>query len=332
MKKTKKSGKKAISLPFEWIFAMIIGGIIIFIAVYAAVKGFNTGNQAANTELIARLESYLNPYETGLGSGQTGEIHFSADSTIYFDQCNENDINSKPFGSQSISFMQKMFRKDQKKGEYVPLITKYVFANETVKGKDFYIASIPFFMGYKVSDIILIYSNNYCFVQAPNQIIEQVEGIQLKRIMFSDDINNCTGIKVCFGINNNKCEIKVYPNDEEYISGRVEAYNKKKELYVVYYTGNLIYGAIFSYENLYECNVKRLMNKFRELGKVYLEKIKIIEMKGCSSNIVGKLISAMQGADELQSSKQLLALSEEVKEIQEINDAAQEGCRLFSSE
>lgn len=333
MKKSAKKHKKAISMPFEWIFAMLIGGIIIFIAVYAAVKGFEGGIRDINTRVIARLESYLSPYETGLGSGQTGEIHFSASSTMYFDQCDENDYNSRPFGSQTISFTQKMFRQNQKQGEYIPLVSKYVFANETIEGKDFYIASLPFFMGYKVSDLILIYSNKYCFVQAPNEIKEQVDDLQLKNIIFSDEIDNCTGIKVCFDFDNKACKIKVYPNDDgNYESGRVEAYSKKKELYEVHYMGNLLYGAIFSYENLYECNVKRLMNKFRELGNVYLEKIKIIEIKGCSSNIAGKLASVMQGADELESSRALLELSSEIEDIQKINDAAQEGCRLFSGE
>ncbi len=321
-------------MPFEWIFAMIIGAIILFLAIYVATKGVGTGNKYSNTQVIARLEGFLSPYETGLGSGQTGEIHFTSSSIVYFNRC-EGESNSRyPFGRQFMSFTQKMFNKYPEGSEPVELISKYVFANESTEGKDFYIASIPFFMGYKVSDIILIYTDKYCFIEAPNEIREKVEALRLKNINFSNDMN-CSGIRVCFfDASNTNCQIKVIPeSDEDYSSGTIEKYNKKTKKYSeIYYIGDLMYAGIVSSDNLYECNVKRLMHKFIELGKVYLEKIRIIELNSCSSNIRGKLNPLMGAASELSSSQALLSFTDQLKDIKKINDAAMEGCRLFSSE
>ncbi len=327
--------KKAISIPFEWIFAMIIGAIIIFLAIYVATKGFDTGNKYVNTQVISRLEGFLSPYETGIGSGQTGEIHFTASSVVYFNKCEAQPNSRYPFGRQFMSFTQEMFDRYQKGSEPVELISKYVFANESTEGKDFYITSIPFFMGYKVSDVIIIYTDKYCFIEAPNEIQEMmIENLKMKNIYFSDTMN-CSGIKVCFfDSSNNNCDIKVIPeSSEDYSSGRIEKYNKKTKRYTSsYYIGNLIYAGIFSSENLYECNVRRLMLKFIELGRVYLEKIRIIEMNSCSSNIGGKLNPLMQAAGDISSSLALLSFTDQINDIIKINDAATEGCRLFSGE
>lgn len=328
---SKKEEKKGIAMSFEWIFAMLIGGIILFIAIYAVVNLLITGQQKTNTQTAAQLEGYLSPYETGQGSGISDEIHFASQSKLLFEECEAND--NKPFGVQSFAFTEKMFGKYGEESVPIEIKSKYIFANESVEGKDFYFVSVPYFMGYKVSDLIFIYSGKYCFIEAPEEIHDNVENFRLKNINFSDDIN-CKGIKVCFNNNNKECNIKVSglcPGCEsDYESGTVEKFdNNGKLLSTNYYSGNLLYAGIFSSDKIYECNVKRLMSKFNELGKVYLDKIKIMEIKGCSSNIQLTLFNVMQMANSLQDSKGLIGLDTQIKDIEKINEAASEGCRLF---
>jgi hypothetical protein len=336
-KRIVKENKKAIAMPFEWIFAMIIGGIILFIAIYAVVHFMSTGQAQSNTKTAAELEGYLSPYETGLGSGISDEIHFSAQSKLIFEQCEAN--NNKPFGMQSFAFTEKMFGKYGKESNKINIYSKYIFTNESVEGKDFYIVSVPYSMSYKISDLILIYSGKYCFYNAPEEIEDFSDSLQLKNVNFSGPDNpNCTGIHVCFNSNSEKCDIKVSGEclgdcESDYDYGKVEKYDKNGKLVsTVYYSGNLLYGAIFSSNHIYECNVIRLMNKFNELGKVYLDKIKIIESKGCSSNVELKLNTAMEMANNLQSSQGLINLYSQIKDIQNMNGATTLACRLYVNE
>lgn len=337
VKKIVKNEKKGIEMSFEWIFAMLIGGVILFIAIYAVVHLMTTGQEARNTDTAARLEGYLSPYETGQGSGISDEIHFSVQSKLIFEECEAND--NKPFGVQSFAFTEKMFGKYGKPSNNIDIKSKYIFANESVEGKDFYIVSVPYFMGYKVSDLILIYSGKYCFIEAPEEIQDNVEYLKLKNINFSDDMN-CKGIKVCFDNNIRGCDMQVSGMcfgdcESSYDYGEIVKYDKKgKSISTNSYMGNLLYAGIFSSDNTYECNVKRLMSKFNELGKVYLDKIRIMEIKGCSSNIQIILSGAMQIADGIknsqgQSSQGLIGLDTQIKDIEKINEAASEGCRLF---
>lgn len=331
-KKQKKILKKGISIPFEWIFAMIIGGIILFIAIYAAVQFAGTGTRITNTETAARLGNLLSPFETGLASGKSSEMHFNIESRIFFKECDEK--SNLPFGIQTISFTEKMFNKYPEAGEAISIKNKYVFANNSVQGKDFYIFSKPFFMGYKVADLIIIDSKEYCFYHAPEEIKDEIENLNLKNINFSDDFS-CKGITVCFDLDDSKCNVRVSPEcigncDSNYDYGKVSKYDSNgKKVSETYYIGSLVYGAIFSSENLYECNVKRLMNKFGEVGRIYLDKIKITEIKGCSSNIALELSSAIGMAKSIESSKDLIILDFKIKEIKTINQGAREGCRLF---
>jgi hypothetical protein len=315
----KRENKKGFSMPFEWVFAMLIGGVILFIAIYAVVHIMSLGQGIVNTGTAAQIESYLSPYETGQGSGISDELHFSVQSKLLFQRCEPN--NSKPFGMQTFAFTEKMFGKYGKESERIAIVSKYVFANETIEGKDIYIVSIPYFMGYKVSDLFLIYSGKYCFFGAPDNVKDDIGRLQLKNIDVSDN-QSCKGINVCFDGNGKNCSVRV-SSPERYVEK-----NGKR----MYYTGNLIYAAIFSSDKIYECNVKRLMNKFNELGWVYLEKIKIMEMKGCSSNIQLVLNQAMKIAKAMPNSQGLQELDDQILSIDKINEAASEGCRLFINE
>jgi hypothetical protein len=338
-KKSKRYSKKGVGMPFEWIFAMIAGGAILFIAIYASSQFAGVGNKVVHTQVAAEIIALLDPYETGLASGKSAEINFPKESRISFSQCDES---YNVFGRQKISFSQKFFDKYGDPGENVSINNKYVFANDEIEGKNFYLFSKPFFMGFKVADLIVISSDNYCFYQAPEDVKDEIGGLNLGNINFTE--NNCTGIKVCFDVQSIEqvkrlgCSIVVHPECEincesPYDLGTVAKYNQKgMKTEEVSYMNNLIYGAIFSSDDLYECNVKRLMNKFNELGNIYMDKIKVIGIKGCGSDVELRLNNAMEIAKALKSSDELKALYGPVRDVEIVNQAAKEGCQLFESE
>jgi len=308
-------GKKAIAMPFNWIFAIIVGGIILFLAIYGAVKIIGIGEQVSYTESAAKLIVLLDPLETGLASGKSGEINFQKDTRTFY-TCEERD--NRPFGKQTIAFSEKTIGNEYgEKGQEVSVKSKYVFAENIVEGKDLYLFSKPFFMGFKIADIIMISSKDYCFFQAPNEIKDEIGNLSLGNIKFEDsDLNNCTSDKVCF-FKNSECDIEVLL-DERYV-------DKKDKR--VYFIDSLVFGAIFSSSEIYECNVQRLINKFNELVLIYKDKIKIISEKGCSSNIINDLEFIRNS--NMTSSRDLIVLEEQIKNINTLNSAATSGCKLF---
>lgn len=325
--------KRGISMPFEWIFAMLVGGLILFLAIYGASKLIETGKYNINTDTAVRMRSLFNTFSTGLASGvKPSEIHFQKQSKIFFDEC--SFIENPPFGKQTIAFSEKTFKNEyDEKGAPISIKNNYVFAEDIVEGKDIYAFSKPFFMAYKVADLIMISSKKYCFYQAPNEIKDEIEMLNLGNVNFSEE--ECNGIKVCFGSEGRGCDIKIIGEcedncDSAYDFGIVIKYDENgRKIAEMGYMNNLVYAAIFSSPDLYECNVKRLMNKFNELGKIYLDKIKIIEINGCSSSIPGRLSAAMEMSQNLESSKDLILLAQESKDVEIINQAAKSGCQLF---
>jgi len=102
----RKLDKKGIGMSFNWIFAIIAGAFILFLAVFAASKFIQTSENTLYTETAASLISFFDPLETGLASGKAHEIGFQKKSKVFFD-CEEN-LNP-PFGKQTISFSEQTF-------------------------------------------------------------------------------------------------------------------------------------------------------------------------------------------------------------------------------
>jgi len=287
--------KKAIAMSFNWLFAIIVGVLILFLAIYGATKFIGVGSKITSTESAAKLSSLLDPAESGLASGKYSKIEFRKETRVYF-SCSERG----DFGKETIAFADKSFGKWGEPGGEITVYNKYVFADEVEEG-DLHLFSMPFYMPFKVADIIVVSSESYCFVGANNEIKDEVEEMGVENIEFIDS-GDCEGTKVCF-ISGSGCDVRVSGiNDRE---GFVTKGSEQ-----LYYVDNLFYAAIMSSPEVYECNVKRLMKKFDILADIYIGKINIIEMQECGSNIGGDLINMQGLAGELDSSEELAVISQ----------------------
>ncbi len=319
--KNKKRDKRGIAMPFNWLFAIIVGVIILFIAIYATAKIIMGSEYQIYTETAAKLDILLDPIRPGLASGKSEQINFKKETRTYY-TC--SDLGT--FGKQTIAFSEKTFGDYQEKGGEINSI-KYIFAEEMIEGKNLYLFSMPFEMPFKVDDLIFISGNEYCFYQAPNEIKEEIQNLNLKNIHFTESSGdkNCTGTKVCFG---SKCEISVYGLCEDFTCGSNYDYGKVfKNNKISYYDDSLLYATIVSSPEIYECNVKRLMKKLSELADVYTKKIDIIEMKDCGSIIEPDLLIMMQDAKALKSSEDLYLLSLKAESIDKRNPTG--SCSLY---
>ncbi len=311
--KIRKIKKKAIAMPFNWIFALVAGGVILFLSIYAAGKFIQTGQQTISTETAARFISLFDPLETGLAAGKAQSITFRKKSKISFD-CIED---YRFFGRQRLNFTEQTFgKKYGETGAEISIKDKYVFTGSILEGKTFYLFSKPFFMPFKVIDQTFVLSDNYCFYDAPRYIEDELAGLKLGNVFFPNETETCQGINVCFEEGDLGCQIIVYEN-QGYVSNRI--YGER-----VYFVGDLIYGAIFSHPEIYECNVKRMKRRFDQLAEIYLDKIDIVKRANCESNVGPKLRTVI---GDIGNSRELAGLYNEIEEIRLINDAA--SCKLY---
>jgi len=313
--------KRGIALPFNWMFAIIAGIVILFLAIYGTAKFIDTSEYQVYTETAAKLAGLLEPMGTGLASGKSTQINFKKETRTYYD-CSDLGI----FGKNTIAFSEKTFGDFGEEGGAINT-KKYIFSKSVIEGKQLNLFSKPFFMPFKIDDIIVISGENYCFYQAPKEIEEEVLGLGIDNINFTKDLNACLGIKVCFG-SNTGCDISIYGMCEDYNCESLYDYGKIfRGNSVLYYTDSLLYAAIVSSPEIYECNLKRLMKRFNELSLVYIDKIKIVELKGCSSNIEADLREMMVLAKGLETSEDLFLISQKADVVDVKNRGAV--CELY---
>jgi len=277
----KRKSKKAFDLPFSWIFAIIAGGFIIFLAIYATTQFIEVAKYRQYTEAAKSITALIDPMETGIASAVGDIIRFNVDTRTYYN-CYAPD-SSSAFGKQTIAFSEQsgLGKKWQAPGGEITIANKFIFSDELEEGTDLYLFSKPLYAGFKVTDMIFASSKKYCFIAPPNDIKEELELLTLANINLSDTIEDCfaESLKVCFDALGDKCDIIVM-GDENAGSGYVSKGGEK-----VYYSGNLIYAAILASPRIYECNIQRLAKKTSELAMVYRNKADIVALKGCDSPI-----------------------------------------------
>ena len=233
--------KSGLQISFAWIFAIIVGGFILFLAIYSVTKIIGTERQISDTEIAKEIEVLLNPLETGFETSKTTSLVLPSESRIY---TNCSDFGN--FGEQTISISQKSFGDWSDVGISAKSQNKYLFSEEYVEGKRFYLFSKPFEFPFKVSDLIYLTSadEEYCFVDADESIQEELQQLNQRNLLAQ-----CTArsIKVCFS-EKSGCDILVNVNQKF-----VEKNGSK-----VYFEGDaLMYAGIFADKENYECQLKR---------------------------------------------------------------------------
>lgn len=302
--------KRAMQLPFAWIFAALVGAFILFLSIYIAVKLINTGEAETDLKTGTEIGILLNPLETGFESSKTTFMTIPVETRIYA-ECFEGGT----FGEQRIKISQLSLKKWTDTKTRVSFQNKYVFSKNYSEGKKFFLFSKPFEMPFKVADLVYLSSSKetYCFTNAPKKIEDELESLGQENIATS----NCSddSIKVCFSYGDS-CDISV-----EYDSKIVA---KKSDR--LYFEGDaLMYAAIFSEKPVYECQVKRLMQRIEQLSLIYRDKATLVSKKDCQSNLELGLLSV--AANNVQDSKSLSLVGKIAEDIDKNNELAY--CKIW---
>src|SRR3990167_565357 len=86
-----------LEISFAWLFALIVGAVILFLAIYTTTKVVKTEQTTIDAETAKRIGILLNPLETEFETGKTTSIILPSETKIY-NGCNNIGI----FGRQLI--------------------------------------------------------------------------------------------------------------------------------------------------------------------------------------------------------------------------------------
>ncbi len=304
------NNKAYLQIPFAWLFSIIVGIFILSLAIYGVIKVIHTGEETIDAKTGKEIGILLNPLEMSFQSAQSSPLVLPVETRIY-NKCN----NKYEFGRQIIQISQKSFNKWTETDVDVGFSNKYIFSENPCEGKKFYVFSKPFEFPFKVADLIYLTSSSqkYCFVDAPENIEREISTLNQENFL----TENCSesSIKICF--DNSNCDVNV-----NYNKGTSDSYSygfvKKRGESVNFKSDALMYAGIFADKEIYECQVKRLMQRIEKLSLIYYDKSKFVSQKGCHSNLnlLGLNNAAGNSGGNLDS---VIDIVEDIKEKNNMN-------------
>jgi hypothetical protein len=311
-----KSKRAFLQFSFAWLFAIIVGAFILFLAIYAATKVIGTEQTALDASSAREIGILLNPLETGFEEGKKSSITLPQETRIY-NRCSSDGV----FGRQVIKVSQNTFGKWTDTDINVGFSNKYVFSGDYEEGRTFYLFSKPFGFPFKVTDVIYLTSskNEYCFINAPESVNEELLDLGQENMA----LENCgvDSVKVCFSSQGSgeSCDVVV-----DYSRGIVE----KNRSRMYFYSDSLMYAAIFSDKSIYECQLKRIMQRANEISLLYADKAELVSLEQCNSNLNPELLSLANLENSFKGSEDLnnfmIRLSEDIEKKNGLTE-----CRLW---
>ena len=334
MKKSRIGKMKKAQIQFGWIFAVIVGALILFLAFYFVGAILFQQREKEETEYARFLDILMNPFASfgHLIKSAYDKLMLPKESEVII-ECNKEGFEN--LGYNEISVIQKAEKSNG--GIQKKVYDKYIFAPQPMKGKEFDALSKPFEMPWRITNIIILWPSNqeYCFVNAPSKVKNELGnesniGLNISSIIFSNSINKCpkNSIKVCFGGNCNG-DIKV-DTGEKTVENCLG--NSCKTVYYSDFGGySLMYAAIFSDPILYECNIKRIASRIKLEVYVYQKKALALRQRGCNS--VYDLNPLKNAAENLfknpSNPRQITDLEQAARTLKNINEAVYTDCVLF---
>lgn len=301
-----KYQKAQLNISFAWLFAIIVGATILVLAIFGTTRVIQTGTQEQTVVGARELGILFNPLETGFESAVSTPLNVNVETRIH-NSCNEFGT----FGDQEIRLSEFSFNEWSPPSAPASFENKYIFSKRRVEGQNFYIFSKPFEFPFKVTDLIYLTSSNekYCFDKSPEHIGKELS--QIGQVNLAPNCEDKEGfIKVCFegGFD---CDINV-----NYDSKSVE----KTEGKVYFEEDALMYAAIFSDNDVYECQVKRLLKRTKELGLLYQEKNFLLLERGCKRDLGTDLNLFLNDLEDIDSSSKLSRISNLVEDLEDKNN------------
>lgn len=297
-----KTKKAQLNISFGWLFAIIIGAAILALTIYGATKMIKSSGSEQQIEGAKQLGILLNPLETGFESASSTPLTTTIDTRIY-NSCGKNG----DFGTQKISLSEYSFKEWPPPSQEITSENKYIFSKNIVEGKNFYVLTKPFKFPFKVADIMILTSSKdkYCFKDAPSKVEEEISNMNQPNLA-----PNCSGeyknyTKICFYPD--VCNI-VVNLDKKVVRKNGDFLNFE----ILDNDYSLMYAAIFSDKENYDCQIQRLLKRTKKLAELYKEKTSLMD---CDSGLEEDLNSLSQ----IDEKEKISTFSDSVKALSNEN-------------
>jgi len=265
---------------FVWLFAIVAGGAILFLAIFGALRFGDTARFQSDTEVAKSIAIITDPLQAGFAEGSFGKISFGQETRInnvcFDDGFGKNDI--------SVATRSGIGKEWNLPGGATSIHNKYIFSSGGSSGFDYYVFSKSFNFPYEVSDMIFFIPDNYCFVNAPYDIV----GLDIPNVEV-DDCGSGDSVRVCFG-SGDDCDVMVYGSCSSGCDSVFDEGVVVKDGVDMKYVGNLMYGAIFSDKGIYDCNVRRLLYRAGKIAEEFVDKTDLMDARNCNTNLKPDLI------------------------------------------
>lgn len=297
---------------FVWLFAIFAGIAILLLAIYGAIRIGETSKVGTDASIAKQITLLTDPLEAGFTAATFGRISFNQLTVIKL-ECNDFD-----FGESIISANSKSNIGDDFSSFVVStsISDKYIFGRGVDEGETFHVLSKSFNFPYKIADFLILISenNDYCFIDTPSKVKDEIEQLDIP-VVFFENCSDSDMIEVCF--DKEGCEISVFGKCEDcrdvYSKGIVRKGGRN-----FYYVDSLIYPAIFSDKEIYDCNVNRLIYRGHVSSIVLGRKASLMNARGCTNRLESLLYGwseVLEGSDV----GDLLELYSDALDIYEVN-------------
>ncbi len=311
-------------MQFAWIFAVIVGALILFLAFYFVGTRLMQSQYEQATIEAQSLDIMLNPfsYLGSLAEATYYPVELPKKRKIIFDCSAEGDLGSNTITLQTL--------KGKVEGIPRKIYDKYIYLDtaKVTEFKKLEALSKPLEFPWRVADVMILWppEQEYCFVGAPTRIKNEVGSLNIDSIKIETLVSACKdSISVCFDTSG--CSINVRGASLGY--GEII---KKNGAVRIYWAGDaLLYAGIFSDKATYNCNLQRLAKRLNIQCSVYEEKTRSLSARGCST--IFNLEPLKRKSDEIAvatniQENDLKQLYQASKTLKRANEAAYK-CNLF---
>ncbi len=319
--KGKIKAKKAQMPAFAWLFSIIVGAVILFLAFFFVTQyGKQVQQPTQQVILGSGINILLEPF-TAIGSlaeARSSILEFPASTYIEFG-CNANadysEIKAKNVEHRTFDLAKKTY-------------DKYIFSQQiTTKEKERLLGfSLPIRIPFYVATATILTKGNYCFVNLPLHHKNTLEAIDdyihhtKYNFTYVSSAASCPPgyIKVC----TSGCDININCLSPSCTYGFVG--NKP-------WLNELLLAAIFSEEETYHCNLDRILERAKVLASIYKKKADSLQQKGCAmGGMTAALDLYVSEINKFKINKNNPSpLYNAIAQIQNINSALSGDCKLL---
>jgi hypothetical protein len=298
--------KKGI-VEFNWIFVLIIGAVILFLAVFFVGKLIGTQRYASETELVNSFDILLNPFASigGMGTVTLAKTIQMAQTTQINQTCSTKD-------RRITMYLRSESSTGKKWGEWSlakQIYNKYIFSNSFMQAKTFEVFSMPLNLPFRIDDLIFILDKDYCFVDAPAEVKSEIGMVNMSKLQFVNSQNDCKAgsTEVCFETSG--CDIRVVGDCTTTDCNKFDYGYISKKGKLDYATTPMMYAAIFSDQKMYDCEMEMIKERLGNLIDIYRQKAIILANEGCKTDEIQTSLEKLKSETSMEN---LFVLSREV--------------------